>query len=140
MISFYSIANVLYCSFVLFFWIDQSTEDGTLFIRKAEISSKSWEKRNDIDLPLCMCVRMSCFLLLLFDDDLSPVRGAMCDILLLSAVKKSIHLEKREKKTNWKAKQIDFLPVFSLFFFYTQKNERDEKKAKFRYHSRCDAR
>lgn len=39
------------------------------------------------------------------DDDLSPVWGAMCDILLLSAVKKSIHLQKEQatmgkKKTN----------------------------------------
>lgn len=67
------------------------------------------------------------FFIVAFDDDLSPVRSAMCDIVLLSAVKESIHLEEEQATIiNMKKKRIEkqsksiFLPVFlgfSMIFF-----------------------
>lgn len=93
------------------------------------LSIRKAKKRKRTDRFVCvLCV----FLLLFFDDDLSPVWGAMCDILLLSAVKESIYLEEEQAKISnavkKKANQFDFLPVFwlfnSFFSFNTHKKER----------------
>lgn len=84
------------------------------------------------------------FFIVAFDDDLSPVRSAMCDIVLLSAVKKSIHLEEEQATIiNIKKKRIEkqsksiFLPVFlgfSMFFFpfTSQKKGRVSKRQRER--------
>lgn len=72
------------------------------------------------------------------DDDLSPVRSAMCDIVLLSAVKESIHLEEEQATiSNEKKVRIErqsksiFLPVFLGFFlmcFFVIKKRKSEQK------------